>query len=205
MVGVAILGEEEGARDTEGVACGLRDFIQLVAKEDLFHEIIISNIGPDINLSFNGKVINTGFILKKFPDMRYTLYFRESDRSVKRDQYRRTHTLKRESDGKEKTLYSWVYKTTMTVEAEIVLFDLVENILLAKAFETFSHSETRVEKDKENDNSLDQKLFRLFVDTITADTNYPDVTIRDIEHQYKIFAYHFLKKIKYESMETVLR
>ncbi len=195
VIGVALLNKK-GAHETSHVESGIYKFATHEESNYLTYEIFYKNIGSEIILDDNRNVSNAGSIIKKYPKMRYALVLWKHAPQITQYSFDESRTIN--SDGNERVVYDRVYKTTLSINSELVLFDLVDNLVLAKSIKNLEDSNTYKKKHMEpGSNALSQVVYAIDVlNEITDDSaKYPTVDAGSVEMKYKNYVYSFLKNI----------
>ena len=197
-IGVAVLSAGD-ARDTYYVERGIYDFVYFKAKGKLYPELLYTNIGSQIELNGDRKIANPENILRKCPGMRYALYICEGEPHISKYKFNESVTASIDGNGKEQKVNRRGYRTTISINAEMILFDLVDRLILARATKKFQGSKDNViDKSGPDDNIISSSLntLRVISDLSSNDSErYPQISLNVVEWEFKDYTYFYLKKL----------
>ncbi len=196
VVGVALLSDN-GTHGAFYIKAGIQKFINSETKEPLEYEVLFPNIGADILIDDNFHITNIDSMRNKYPDMRYVFVTWKSSPVVKRNKNGLPREIK--SNGKTKTVWDDEYTTTMSINSELLLFDLYARKVLAKAIKTISTSETYTSKYEEPRNDtvfqvLEVLSFLSSLDDAPKDY-YPKIYENSIEWKFEDYVYEFIANL----------
>jgi len=193
IVGIAILNKD-GAQSAYYVERGIYDYINYKSKENFISELDSHDIGSEIDLDEN-RIITNGYIIsEKYPGMRYVLYmWRNPPHVVKKERLAPRTTT---SNGKEDIVWDTVYETSISIDTETVLFDLIDNVALARAVKTFKHTDSNIDKYEEPSNNFLLWFLDTFSNFIsTPSDKFPSVNFYSLNREIEDYVYYFLENI----------
>ena len=136
-------------------------------------------------------------IKEMHPGMRYVLYVWKNPPNIEKNKRNESRAIT--SNGKEKVVWETVYETSVSIDSEAVLFDLMDDKELARAVKTFSHTSSYTDEYQEPSSNFILQVF----DTIDALSTilsgprdkYPPVDLYSIDRELEDYVYYFLAKI----------
>jgi|GEM_PF-3059058 len=196
IVGVAIL-DNGGSQNAYYIERGIFHYINFKSKENLIYKLDSHDIGSVINLDKKQNITNGNIISEKYPGMRYVILMWKNPPRIKKNKYDKSKTIT--SKGKEKVVWDTVYETSISINTETVLFDLIENSELARAVKTFEHTDSYIDEYKEPSSNFVYQV----LDTYVALSNllsgppdrYPSADFYSIDRGIEDYVYYFLEKI----------
>lgn len=172
----------------------MADSILFAEKQLNFHDLSNDMIITSGRLNIK----NYNELRNKYPDVEYVITIFEHDPEIKQDHYRETKLVNVHATGahpakQEKEEYVY-HRTTMKVGCEIMLFNLVNNQLIAKAEKVFEETRTKKSYPVFPSHTLFGTLEVLFRDG--SKEKYPYIEAVN-SSKAKLYFYFFLKHINY--------